>query len=120
MLYNTTPVTADRKRKTLSNAVAELLNKNPVDVIMLVEPYGEHVLAKFLIENPSEEDKVACDTHETSKKLRDAIIEYNIIPHQKRNCTEFFFILISKVVCYEVFMGFSIMVTTRTFKFAGR
>ena len=91
MLYNTTPVTADRKRKTLSNAVAELLDKNPVDVIMLVEPCGEHVLAKFLIEKPTEEDKIACDTHETSKQLRESIIEYNIIPHQKRNCSYLFF-----------------------------
>jgi hypothetical protein len=85
MLYNTSPEEAEKAKDKLTKALADLLDADDNDVNVVFVPEGDHVKAKFVVENPFEEHFALCESKELPTKLVDKIVTEDILPNQEGN-----------------------------------
>ena len=85
MLYNTSPEEAEKAKDKLVKALAELLGVDEKDVNVVFVPEGDHVKAKFVVENPSEKTRALCESKDLPKNLLNSIVTEDILPNQEGN-----------------------------------
>jgi hypothetical protein len=83
MLYNTPLKKAEQAQDPLSEVSAGLLDIDAKTIGYNVQKRGPHVMSKFVVTEPSEENQGICASKELSRKIRTLVNYQQTIPNQK-------------------------------------
>ena len=75
MLYNESLEDVEKAKEDLKAALATCLDCDAEDIDVVFTPVGDHVAAKFIVKNPTEENKELCEGKVLPKKLREEIVD---------------------------------------------
>ena len=93
MLYNTPLKKAEKAQASLAEVSSGLLDIDAKTIGYNVQKRGPHVLSKFVVTEPSEENQEICASKELPRKIRTLVNYQQIIPNQKSKFFFFFYML---------------------------